>query len=314
MRGLAADAGPPGTLGVPLTPGRSLAVDAASVPLGAPVWLVTRDPLDGTPIRRLVLAQDTGRAIRGPAPRRPVLGLGRRGRGKRRADAGGGGELVLLLPRASKAAEGKYSLPGAASSRTAARRYHSRHVGPDPLPAFSAAPAHLDCRHAPDPAARRALRHLPRRPLPAECRLLGDQAAGGCRLPGRGAGGPDLLRPAGLQHRRPRHRAGPGPRRGRCLPALRLHRGAARLLRRQISHHYPGLFADDPHYRGKSEALAAQDLRAGRLPDRRARRDESVDARIRRRRHLPRQLLRPARARHQGAAAQAARPGCPASR
>jgi L-lactate dehydrogenase complex protein LldE len=26
----------------------------------------------------------------------------------------------------------------------------------------------------------------------------------------------------------------------------------------QISHHYPGLFADDPHYRGKSEALAAK--------------------------------------------------------
>ena len=36
------------------------------MPLGAPVWLVTRDPLDGTPIRRLVQAQDTGGAIRGP--------------------------------------------------------------------------------------------------------------------------------------------------------------------------------------------------------------------------------------------------------
>ena len=60
------DQGPPGTLGVPLTPGRSLAVDAAQVPLGAPIWLVTRDPLDGRPIRRLVQAQDTGGAIRGP--------------------------------------------------------------------------------------------------------------------------------------------------------------------------------------------------------------------------------------------------------
>lgn len=60
------DEGPPGTLRVPLTPGRSLAVDAAHIPLGAPVWLVTRDPLDGTPIRRLVHAQDTGGAIRGP--------------------------------------------------------------------------------------------------------------------------------------------------------------------------------------------------------------------------------------------------------
>lgn len=60
------DQGPPGTLGVPLTPGRSLAVDPAWIPLGAPVWLVTRDPLDGSPIRRLVQAQDTGGAIRGP--------------------------------------------------------------------------------------------------------------------------------------------------------------------------------------------------------------------------------------------------------
>ena len=60
------DQGPPGTLGVPLTPGRSLAVDPAQVPLGAPIWLETRDPLDGTPIRRLVQAQDTGGAIRGP--------------------------------------------------------------------------------------------------------------------------------------------------------------------------------------------------------------------------------------------------------
>ncbi|MDO9709196.1 murein transglycosylase A [Paracraurococcus lichenis] len=61
------DEGPPGTLGVPLAPGRSLAVDPAQVPLGAPVWIVTRDPLDGRPIRQLVHAQDTGGAIRGPA-------------------------------------------------------------------------------------------------------------------------------------------------------------------------------------------------------------------------------------------------------
>lgn len=61
------DQGPPGTLGVPLTPGRSLAVDPAHVPLGAPVWIVARDPVEGTPLRRLVHAQDTGGAIRGPA-------------------------------------------------------------------------------------------------------------------------------------------------------------------------------------------------------------------------------------------------------
>lgn len=67
LDGLAAEEGPIGTLGEPLTPGRSLAIDPAHVPLGAPVWIVARDPVDGTPIRRLVLAQDTGGAIRSRA-------------------------------------------------------------------------------------------------------------------------------------------------------------------------------------------------------------------------------------------------------
>jgi membrane-bound lytic murein transglycosylase A len=52
---------------VPLTPGRSLAVDPAHIPLGTPVFIVTRDPVEGTPLVRLVVAQDTGGAIRGPA-------------------------------------------------------------------------------------------------------------------------------------------------------------------------------------------------------------------------------------------------------
>lgn len=59
------DEGPPGSLGVPLTPARSIAVDINAVPLGSPVWLVTTDPEDGSAIRRLMSAQDTGGAIRG---------------------------------------------------------------------------------------------------------------------------------------------------------------------------------------------------------------------------------------------------------
>jgi membrane-bound lytic murein transglycosylase A len=59
--------GPPGALGVPLTPGRSIAVDRSFVPLGAPVWIATTDPLDNTPLQRLVVAQDLGGAIRGAA-------------------------------------------------------------------------------------------------------------------------------------------------------------------------------------------------------------------------------------------------------
>lgn len=57
--------GPPGALGVPLSAGRSLAVDPRSVPLGAPVFLVTTWPNREAPLRRLMLAQDTGGAIKG---------------------------------------------------------------------------------------------------------------------------------------------------------------------------------------------------------------------------------------------------------
>ena len=51
--------------GVPLTPGRSIAVDPKSVPYGTPVWLDTTEPLRTRRLRRLVLAQDTGSAIIG---------------------------------------------------------------------------------------------------------------------------------------------------------------------------------------------------------------------------------------------------------
>ena len=57
--------GPPGSLGVPLTPMRSIATDPKRVPAGALVWLDTTDPVERTPLRRLVLAQDTGTAIVG---------------------------------------------------------------------------------------------------------------------------------------------------------------------------------------------------------------------------------------------------------
>jgi membrane-bound lytic murein transglycosylase A len=57
--------GPRGAQGVPLTPGRSIAVDAQSVPYGTPVWLDASEPLSNTPLRRLVMAQDTGSAITG---------------------------------------------------------------------------------------------------------------------------------------------------------------------------------------------------------------------------------------------------------
>jgi membrane-bound lytic murein transglycosylase A len=55
--------GPRGAQGVPLTPGRSIAVDPQSIPYGTPVWLASPGP--ALPLARLVLAQDTGSAIVG---------------------------------------------------------------------------------------------------------------------------------------------------------------------------------------------------------------------------------------------------------
>ena len=55
--------GPRGAQGVPLTPGRSIAVDRESIPYGTPVWLASAGP--AVNLQRLVLAQDTGSAIVG---------------------------------------------------------------------------------------------------------------------------------------------------------------------------------------------------------------------------------------------------------
>ena len=61
----ASDDGPIGALGVPLTAERSIAIDPRSIPLGAPVFLATTRPNSSRPLQRLVMAQDTGGAIRG---------------------------------------------------------------------------------------------------------------------------------------------------------------------------------------------------------------------------------------------------------
>ena len=62
---VSAELGPNGALGVPLTAGRSIAVDLQALPLGAPVFLATTKPLSSQPLQKLVMAQDTGRAIVG---------------------------------------------------------------------------------------------------------------------------------------------------------------------------------------------------------------------------------------------------------
>ena len=73
--------GPVGAMGIPLTPGRSVAVDPAMVPYGAPVWVATFNPgpriaTQGAPLRRLMVAQDTGGAIKGPVRGDIFFGFG----------------------------------------------------------------------------------------------------------------------------------------------------------------------------------------------------------------------------------------------
>jgi len=89
--------GPIGSLGVPITAGRSIAIDPRYVALGLPVFLYTSLPNTG-PIARLVMAQDTGSAILGPHRADFFFGSGQAAgelAGRMRAE----GEMVLLLPR-----------------------------------------------------------------------------------------------------------------------------------------------------------------------------------------------------------------------
>ncbi len=73
--------GPVGAMGIALTPNRSVAVDPTMIPYGAPVWIDTSLPgprmnIAGPPLRRLMVAQDTGGAIKGPVRGDIFFGFG----------------------------------------------------------------------------------------------------------------------------------------------------------------------------------------------------------------------------------------------
>ena len=95
--------GPIGALGVPLTAGRSIAVDPRVTPMGYPVYMSAPTPAGSAqPLQRLVVAQDTGGAIRGAIRADFFWGFG--------ADAGRQamrtrqrGQMWLLLPRSEAA-------------------------------------------------------------------------------------------------------------------------------------------------------------------------------------------------------------------
>ncbi len=91
-------AGPVGALGVALTPERSIAVDPRYIPLGAPVFLATTWPGSTLPLARLVLAQDSGGAIRGAVRADYFWGFGDAAgalAGRMRQNA----KMWVLLPR-----------------------------------------------------------------------------------------------------------------------------------------------------------------------------------------------------------------------
>ncbi len=96
------DQGPIGALGLPLRPLRSIAIDPAFLPLGAPVWIDTAAPnadaVGSGTLHRLMLAQDSGAGIDGPTRADIFFGWG-----SEAAQQAGvmheQGRMVVLLPR-----------------------------------------------------------------------------------------------------------------------------------------------------------------------------------------------------------------------
>jgi membrane-bound lytic murein transglycosylase A len=102
-----------GAQGIPLTPGRSLAVDKKIHVYGTPIWISAELPIESekpdTKFRRLLVAQDTGSAIVGPARADIYFGHGEEishvaGRIKQH------GQFVMLVPR-SVAVKGTIDIP-----------------------------------------------------------------------------------------------------------------------------------------------------------------------------------------------------------
>lgn len=90
--------GPKGAFGVPLTPQRSIAVDSQFIPLGTPVFLATTYPVSAAPLQRLVMAQDTGGAIRNAVRADFFWGFGAEA-GEQAGKMKQRGMMWLLLPK-----------------------------------------------------------------------------------------------------------------------------------------------------------------------------------------------------------------------
>jgi membrane-bound lytic murein transglycosylase A len=93
--------GPIGSLGVPLTAERSIAVDPRVVPLGVPVFLATTWPNTADPLQRLMVAQDTGGAISGGVRADFFWGFGDPA-GQQAGKMRQAGRMWVLLPKGYK--------------------------------------------------------------------------------------------------------------------------------------------------------------------------------------------------------------------
>lgn len=93
------DQGPTGSLNVPLTAERSLAIDPKFIDLGLPIWLNTSYPgQDQPPLQKLVMAQDTGGAIKGQLRADLFWGTGERAE-QMAGNMKQAGEMFVLLPK-----------------------------------------------------------------------------------------------------------------------------------------------------------------------------------------------------------------------
>ena len=90
--------GPLGALGVPITALRSVAIDPRYIPLGAPVFLATTYPNSSKPLNRLMVAQDTGGAIKGGVRADFFWGAGAEA-GQKAGAMKQQGKIWVLLPK-----------------------------------------------------------------------------------------------------------------------------------------------------------------------------------------------------------------------
>ena len=90
--------GPIGALGVSIEAERSVAIDPKFIPLGAPIFLSTTQPNTSEPLERLMVAQDTGGAIRGGVRADFYWGSGDEA-GRKAGSMKQQGKIWTLLPR-----------------------------------------------------------------------------------------------------------------------------------------------------------------------------------------------------------------------